>query len=138
MLQGQTNATTAIRINEDGGRPVEYFTDRWTIDNPNGKYPAASTGRSPHNLLSTFHFIDASYLRLKNIELGYDLSSIGWGIMNNLQQVSLFIRARNLYTLDKVKIFDPEVPFQPDASRGSRAKYYPQTISYSFGLNIVI
>lgn len=136
LFQAQTNATTVLRFNDDGTKPVELFTDRWTEENKDAKMPRAMQGRSPQNLLSSFNFIDASYIRLKNLELGYNLSSHLIS-KNVLQECRIYLRARNLWTLDHVKIFDPEVPLAPD-ERGSRARYYPQLITYSVGVNITL
>jgi TonB-linked SusC/RagA family outer membrane protein len=137
LFQGQARATTAIRFNDDGAKPIKYFTERWTESNNDGRMPRATGGFSPYSLLTNFYFVDASYLRLKNLELGYNFSS---GLISKdvFQEFRLYIRARNLWTLDHVKIFDPEVPFQSDPSRGSRAKYYPQLITYSVGINVTL
>lgn len=136
MFQGQTEATTVLRFNDDGAKPEKYFTERWTEDNKQAKLPRSLSGYSPYNRLSTFNFIDASYIRLKIIEVSYNFPRLNLDSENLYNEFRIYLRARNPLTLDHVKIFDPEVPFQPDANRGSRAKYYPQLITYSVGLSI--
>ena len=73
---------------------------------------------------------DASYLRLKNIELGYTLdkkitSSIG---INSLR---IFGNIQNAFTLTNFKGFDPEQPVGE-----TRAQAYPQVRIISAGVNI--
>src|SRR5690606_9813615 len=106
---------------------------RWTKDNIDSDHPRAFAGFDSYQRQSSYHHKDASYIRLKNLEVAYDLSSVNW-ISNNLfKKCRIYLRSRNLFTLDYVKIFDPEVPYAADYSRGSRAKYYPQLITYSAG-----
>jgi hypothetical protein len=77
---------------------------------------------------STFWLYDASFLRLKNIELGYTLpenllSSI------KIQQVRVYVNAFNLLTFTKLKDVDPE------GNNGS-GQFYPQQKIINFGINV--
>jgi TonB-linked SusC/RagA family outer membrane protein len=107
---------------------TEYYDNRWTTENPNGKYPAAITVANPNNnRASTLWQVDGSYLRLKNAEFAYTfeqgkLSRIG---MNSLR---LFANAVNLHTWDKVKIMDPE--------SDSGTNFYPLQRTLNFGLQV--
>lgn len=86
----------------------EYYDNRWTPENPNGKYPRASNMNNPNNNRSSTHYLqDASYLRLKSAEVAYTLE--GEKMQNiGVQSLRLFINGANLFTWDKVKIIDPE------------------------------
>jgi hypothetical protein len=77
---------------------------------------------------STFWLYDASFLRLKNIELGYTLpehllSSV------KIQQVRVYANAFNLLTFTKLKDVDPE------GNSGS-GQFYPQQKIVNFGINV--
>ena len=121
-----------------GGNGLEQFMDRWhpadaNADpyNPNtqwisGKY--AYTGTAPE-INSKHNVQDASYLRLKSVELGYTLpnklmSKIG------LQKARVYVNGYNLLTFTKLKYVDPEHPSD------SYGYVYPLNKTINFGLNV--
>jgi len=126
--------------NDSGTKPEFLFTERWTADNKDAKHPRPFAGFDGLQRLSTYHFNDGSYVRLKNLEVAYDLSNVEWiPVESMVKNFRIYLRGRNLWTLDKLKYFDPEVPFDPsETTRGSRGKYYPQLITYSVGVNITL
>jgi hypothetical protein len=140
FFQGAAKATSPLMFNDSGTKPQYLFTERWTENNKDAIHPRPFAGFDSYQRLSTYHFNDASYLRLKNLELAYNLSSAEWVPSESLvKNCRIYLRGRNLWTLDHLKYFDPEVPFDPsETSRGSRAKYYPQLVSYSIGVNITL
>ncbi len=91
----------------------EYYDNRWVegADNSNAKYPAVINGNNPNNYqTSTLYMKDASYIKLKNAEIGYNFGesvckSVG------VQKIRLFINGSNLLCFDKLKIIDPESNF---------------------------
>jgi TonB-linked SusC/RagA family outer membrane protein len=107
----------------------EYYNNRWTPSNPKGIYPAVGVANSPNNFLnSTLWLRDASYLRLRNAEIGYTFpKSLVKHI--KLSAVRAFINGTNLYTWDNVKIVDPE------ANSGT-APGYPISLGLNFGLQV--
>lgn len=86
----------------------EYYNNRYTAANPNAKYPKVTDGNNPNDFRpSTLWMRDASYLRIRNAEIGYSFPKSlteNW----HLSSTRLFINATNLYTWDKVDIIDPE------------------------------
>jgi TonB-linked SusC/RagA family outer membrane protein len=140
FFQGATRVTTPLMYNDAGTKPEFLFTERWTEDNRDAKHPRPYAGFDGLQRLSTYHFNDGSYVRLKNLEIAYNLSSVAWIPAESVIKNSrIYLRGRNLWTLDYLKYFDPEVPFDPsETTRGSRGKYYPQLISYSVGVNITL
>ncbi|MPM98970.1 hypothetical protein SDC9_146160 [bioreactor metagenome] len=60
---------------------------------------------------STWWLRDASYLRLKNMELGYTLPK-AWQSTINSKNIRLFLRGSNLLTFAKFKMWDPEIGSQ--------------------------
>ena len=106
----------------------EYFDNRWTPQNPNAAYPAVSDSYSPNNFQrSTIWMKDASYLRLRNAEVGYNFPE---ALLTRIRfkGIRAFINGINLYTWDKLKFIDPE----SDDGTGS----YPIQRSVNVGVQI--
>ncbi|TXE09149.1 TonB-dependent receptor [Gelidibacter salicanalis] len=121
----------------NGANSLAEFKDRWHREDlydvnsawiP-GKYPSTVASGNPNNTkYSTFWLKDASYLRLKNIELGYNfdgdfLENIG------LDQFRVYLSGYNLVTWDSVDFIDPEAPT-------GRGTYYPQQKIVNLGFNL--
>lgn len=106
----------------------QYYDNRWTPENPEGKYPGAITVANPNNnRSSTLWQVDGSFLRLKNAEVAYTFSQESlarWG-MNNIR---LFVNGVNLHTWDKVKIMDPE--------SNDGTNFYPLQRTLNFGFQV--
>ncbi|MCH7411062.1 TonB-dependent receptor [Belliella sp. DSM 111904] len=131
FFQGQTNAINyddrfAVLGNSAfDNSTVARATDRWTIDNPNGSMPRADALEPGAN---TQWLFDATFVRLKNVELGYSLptnliSRIG------LTDTRVFISGFNLLTWSKeIKWADPE------ANGGFL--FYPQLRLMNLGVNV--
>ncbi|MNE62615.1 hypothetical protein D3C80_1579050 [compost metagenome] len=77
---------------------------------------------------STFWLKNASFLRLKNVELAYSLSPAMLEKIK-MKNLRIFISGFNLFSIDQIKIQDPE---------GIQAggMYYPQQRIYSVGMNL--
>jgi len=111
----------------------EWITDAWTPDNPNARLPILTTYESSINenfRPSDFWLRDASYLRMKNLQIGYTipnrlLSKLG---VSNLK---FYINGQNLLTFSKMKDFDPEKNIN-----GINFYEYPTVKMYSAGLNV--
>ncbi len=107
-----------------------WWLDRWTPENPGNTYPRVTTDGTRNNIHSTFYMEDASYLRLKNLELGYtfDKTLLAW--LGGCQ-VRLYGNVQNLFTITSYKGFDPE-----QETGQTRAEAYPQTRVYTIGLSV--
>lgn len=83
-------------------------SNRWHADNnPSGTYPALTTTHGNNNFRnSTFWIEDASFFRLKNVELSYTLN----GGSTPASSYRFYVRGSNLLVLSKNKVLDPEVP----------------------------
>jgi hypothetical protein len=134
VLAGQSDVSQYIlpESGQVGNFYSSWADNRTSPNNPNGSYPRVDTRTSAaisgglYN--STFWLYDASFLRLKNIELGYTLpehllSSI------KIQQVRVYANAFNLLTFTKLKDVDPE------GNSGS-GQFYPQQKIVNFGINV--
>ncbi|MFC3199933.1 TonB-dependent receptor [Parapedobacter deserti] len=122
-------------LNGNNNQSIDVL-DRWTPSNPSQTTPRAnSTGGQ--RILSSFHIEDGSYLRLKNIALGYTISG------DNMRRIGLgeiraYIAAQNYLTFTRYKGFDPEVNrFGNSAiNQGMDFDGYPNAKTIMLGLNI--
>ncbi|MDR0757207.1 MAG: TonB-dependent receptor [Tannerella sp.] len=109
----------------------DFWSDHWTPENIDAKYPRPENGNSQGYPESTFWLRDGSFLRLRNITLSYTfpkhlLSSL------KVSQLKVFFTGNNLFLLeDHVKDFDPEF-----GNEDANIKRYPIMKSTSFGLNL--
>jgi hypothetical protein len=107
---------------------------RWTGEGTSNKYPRFMIGDGTNWQSSDLYITDGSYLRLKNIELGYTLP-------RNLtskfmcDRLRVFIAAENLITFTKYAGYDPEIS-SGGTSLGVDYGVYPQSRTFSIGFNI--
>lgn len=122
--------TGDMRVGFYGNPKLKSMQDVWTPDNRDAAYPRVSDYRSGNNNEnSSFWLINASYLRLKNLEFSYDFTHKL--IKNkNIAGLRLFFSGNNLFTITKVpKAIDPESTDEAGLS-------YPLMRVYSLGLNL--
>ena len=103
-----------------GVNPFELENRNGTIPNPLG---------SPTNTENSTRFIeDGSYLRLKNVQIGYTFP-LKWTQKFRCSRLRLYATASNLFTITGYKGYDPEVGGGVDYGN------YPQSRTFTFGLN---
>jgi len=108
-----------------------WLTNRWTFENPSDKYQRVYLDKTKQKIVSDYYITDASYLRLKNIELSYDfdkklISKI------KLQKLKLYASVQNAFLWSSAKSFDPE-----KLGNVVSSDFHPQARIYSLGFNIV-
>src|SRR5690554_1996269 len=104
------NNNLASPFNNGAGLTKDWLTDSWTPENPNARLPRISARNqyTAENFSdSDFWLEDASYLRLKNIQLAY---GFGGPFLDRLgmSQLRVFVNAQNILTFTNVRLFDPE------------------------------
>lgn len=93
-LHGETNVLT------------EFWENRWTPENPTNEYPRVNPNE--RNIFSDAQIEDASYLRIKNITLGYTLPArISQKAL--MRSARIYVSANNIHTFTKYRGYDPEV-----------------------------
>ncbi|MDR3340215.1 MAG: TonB-dependent receptor, partial [Candidatus Symbiothrix sp.] len=102
--------------------------NRWTENNPSNTIPRISQDIRYSYLDSRF-IEDASYVRLKNLTLGYTLPFKKW-LEKSTANIRFFATAQNLLTITKYKGYDPEV------SGGFDMGVYPKARTISLGAGI--
>ncbi|WP_167268717.1 SusC/RagA family TonB-linked outer membrane protein [Dyadobacter arcticus] len=137
LFQGTLGGLQLIGLTESGdiGNYLKYdFDHRWTIDNPTDKYPRLTNRNNRYYTntgqagINDYFLKSNNYLRVKNIELGYNLpSEIGSKI--GLSKFRLYVNGLNLFTFDKIKVWDPE-------STNTSGQYYPQARIINAGLRV--
>jgi len=118
----------------NGSNLFTHQLDSWTPDNPNAAYPilVPENNSSDNFVMSDKWVRDGSYMRLKNVVLGYNIPN---AICSKLQIASIRVYAsgQNLLTLSNFyKGYDPEVAY--GGSLGG--EFYPIMQTYTFGLDV--
>lgn len=124
-----------VTMSSRGNIPTSAYNSRWTETNrENAKWPKAISSYYREWKISNRFIEDGSYVKLKNINFGYDFKNLVKGI-DNLQ---VFASASNLLTLTKYSWYDPDVnAFGGDASRRGVDNYsYPSSRTFSLGLKV--
>jgi TonB-linked SusC/RagA family outer membrane protein len=107
--------------------------DAWSPENPGGKVPILSTSDNNGNFnASDFYIENGSYLRIRNVTLGYTLPK---SLMTKLRTggVRVYVTANNLFTITKYTGFDPEIGMD---NNGLDVGRYPQARSFILGLSV--
>ena len=118
------------------GNYPTWMLSRWTGPGTSNKIPRLALGDTKNWVISDIYVQDGSYLRLKNIQLGYTLP-------RNLTQkvhvdrLRFFVMAENLITWTKYWGFDPEIG-SGSTSLGVDYGVYPQARTWSVGFNITL
>ncbi|MCC8199310.1 MAG: TonB-dependent receptor [Tannerellaceae bacterium] len=122
------------------GVTQRYFDERWTGEGTSNTQPRASWKSKSNNARVSTRFLeDASYLRLKNLQIGYTIPNTQRFGIENLR---VYVSGTNLLTFTKYPGLDPEMTVSANSSgEGDRAMgidwgTYPVARSYTVGLNL--
>ncbi|MDQ6481676.1 TonB-dependent receptor [Dyadobacter sp. LHD-138] len=119
-----------------GANQLAEVQDRWTSENPNPNalYPRASI-KNP--LVSDRFFEDASYFRLRNIQLGFNIPT-GDKISKWIRDARIYVSGQNLLTWTKYSGFDPEVSSTggADLRKGVDVGAYPSAKTITAGIKL--
>lgn len=144
LLQGATKSSILLngaavfdfpQFEQDKiGRVKKMHLDRWTPETAaTAKYPALHYGTHDNNKNgnSSLFLYDASYLRLKNVEIGYNISP---KLLRkfHVQQARIYVQGLNLLTFDKLG----DVDIDPETKSGDGASWYPIQKVFNFGIDI--
>lgn len=130
LLQGVSNVSASVNRMVllpfmNNSKANKDHLDYWTPENRNATYPGIrEDSNSNNNHFSSYYVRDASYMRLKNIQVGYTLPEIP-----KVSKVRVYLSADNLLTFSNYwKNFDPET----STGVGS----YPHVKTFSMGLKV--
>ncbi|MBC6611223.1 TonB-dependent receptor [Hymenobacter sp. BT507] len=124
-----------------------YRTDYnpWTPENPTntpravksggggaGAYSAANNSR----INSTRWLENGSYLRLKNLQIGYNVPQTALNKVKGIGSVRVYLTGQNVFTITKYSGYDPETPGGGSLARGIDDGTYPVVRSYTAGIQL--
>ena len=136
------NMTNVQLMNGDGNTTNDYFKNAWRPSNTDTNAPRV--GNNSFREISSRFVEDGSYIRLKNVALGYNLPT---EITEKLkmQNVRFSVSAQNLFTITDYSGLDPEVNYEgtdPNSNMSSNTLSgydfgnYPTVKSVNFSLNL--
>ncbi|MDD4514998.1 TonB-dependent receptor [Massilibacteroides sp.] len=136
LFQGATGAITYIwreRAGEAGNYYKFMYDNRWTEENPMVEHPRAYNRENEYwakngtDQKNTYYQFKTDYLRLKNIELGY---TFNFPAIRNagIQDLRLSVTGTNIFTIDDVKVQDPEA--------NDTGREYPQRRIWNLGVSV--
>ncbi len=99
------NSNGQLPMVDDRNNSLAYWIDRWTPENPSTTLPRL--GGVNNNVVSDFYIEDMSYLRLRNLEVGYTMP-VNLSKKALMKRARFFVSGQNMLTFTKVKNFDPE------------------------------
>ncbi len=123
---------------ENGNRALNTLADvynrRWTTpgqitDVPRPYHGGAELQGNNHVLASTRNYLKTDYIRLKNVQLGYNLPSAVLSRTNVLTSARLYVQGTNLFTYSDFPGYDPEF-------YGTALGIIPQTKNLTFGVQL--
>jgi len=124
-VQTLFTGTTAFPFAGDGV-PVAHHLDRWTPENPNAAFPRMWINNQNNSQNSTYWLKNTAYLRVKNVELSYNLPR-NWMKAAGMSNVRIYVSGMNLLTFSAYKYADPEA---------SGLVAYPLMRFYNAGINV--
>lgn len=112
-----------------GGTVQEQHKDHWTPQNINATFPRLAFNEVNNEQNSSFWLKDASYLRVKNLQIGYNLPA-AFNRKVGVSNVKIYLSGRNLFTADNFwDGHDVETPV-------GTGHDYPLVKVYTLGLNV--
>jgi len=114
------------------GAMGEGSDEVWSLENPDAKLPVWDKTASYDKMPSSFFVEDGSYLRLKNLQIGYTVTN-----SHIFDKLRIYLQAGNLVTITKYQGIDPEVSTGNATNAGvDFGGNYPITRNLILGLNI--
>lgn len=106
---------------------THYYENRWTPEHPNALYPRLTYSGSENNYNTNSVWVaNASYLKLRTLELYYQIPTVYLSRIPFLKRTRLFARAHDLFSWDHFDVMDPE----------AAGVSHPLMTQYTFGVNL--
>lgn len=137
-FQGQfgNKVLNAKRMNRDvftdGNYDLDFYENRWTSSNKSDTYPSAEAYNTSFiQQANTFFVEDASYIRIQNIQVGYNFNKI-----KGIKNLRVYVSAQRPFTYFTYKGFTPEVSGSNPTEMGIDTSTYPMQAVYTCGLKV--
>lgn len=149
FFQGAYGNKIYVQINQDiegfyRGFTVtqRYFDERWTGKGTSNSQPRPSWTAKSNNAMPSSRFLeDGSYVRLKNLQIGFTIPEKTIGFLG-LSQARMYLSGSNLLTLTKYSGLDPEMTVsdnsknEGDLAGGIDWGTYPSAMTVMFGIDV--
>ena len=139
----ESNLESFAKRGSEGADNVSqtYFQNHWTPGNPSDRYARAlgngGDNSTLNNIPSSVWIEDGSFLKLKNLSIGYTLPA---SLLNkySISKVRIYVSSQNLFTITKYTGLDPEIGMQAGSAtqNGVDNGTYPSSRYFTFGLNV--
>ncbi|RZM29223.1 MAG: TonB-dependent receptor [Pedobacter sp.] len=132
-VQGVDKYNNLKQIIDYDTRPFNHTTavlDSWHGEGTSNTIPRVSFTDNGSSRVSSIYVEDASYYRLKNLEIGYSFGAAVKKLKLGVQDIRIYASGQNLYTHTKYTGLDPESVDAVDYGT------YPQSKAYLFGINV--
>jgi len=120
-----------------GGKSNRALYDSWTPDHKNAKVAIQEVDGnfSTNNTVNDYLMENASFLRMKNLQLGY---TVPQSVMSRfkIDRVRIYVQATNLFTVTKYTGLDPEIPSYDDRVSGVDLGTFPTVKQLLVGINV--
>lgn len=125
---------TGLNAGQQGYNMLKDILNAWSPTNPNSNIPRVSASDPNNNFGTTsdFYIEEGSYVRLKNITLGYTLPE-GLTQKMHINSLRIYVTGQNVFTRTKYTGFDPEVGMD---QYGVDLGRYPVARAFMFGINL--
>lgn len=114
---------------------LAYKIARWTGEGSTNEHPRLTTAANNNAVISDYFVEDGSFLRIKNIQVGYSLPS---SILNKIgaKKFRIYAAANNLFTFTKYRGYDPDFSTDSPLLSGIDYGFYPQARTLMAGVNL--
>lgn len=114
---------------------LDYRIDRWTGEGSTNEHPRLTTAENKNAVISDYFVEDGSFLRIKNIQLGYTMPG---AVSNRIgaRNIRIYVAANNLATFTRYMGYDPDFSSGDPLSGGIDYGFYPQARTFMAGLNL--
>ncbi len=137
-VYGNEIFNASVRYDKIGGNRPASILERWTGPGTSNFEPKVSISDPNNNNRVSDRFIeDGSYLRLKNIQLGYSLPA---SLLNkvNVSKLRFYVSGQNLLTFTNYSGFDPEIGNRGSLEIGIDRGFYPSSRTVLAGLQLTL
>ena len=132
-VEGVDKYNDAKKITDFDTRPFNSSIaalDSWTGPGTSNTRPRLTMNENGSGLISSLFVEDASYFRIKNVELGYSFGKMVKKTKLGIDDIRIYVSGQNLYTSTDYSGLDPESIDQIDMGT------YPQSRAFLFGVNV--
>ena len=139
----ESNLESFAKRGSEGAQNVsqQYYQNHWTSTNSSDRYaralPNGGDNSSLNNVPSSVWIEDGTFVKLKNLSLGYTLPAT---ILNkySISRVRLYVSSQNLFVITHYSGLDPEIGIQGGnaTQNGVDNGTYPSSRYFTFGLNV--